>query len=100
MVFLKEQTKEKIKAKYLRQNLTRLKFVTKIRMPNPVGSFGYTKCCSVVASDLLKALSKFSKDLQLIKGTDQENHTGNEKKGHISLGDQQAYYLQVLQRLY
>ena len=28
------------------------------------------------------------------------NHTGNQKKDHISLGDQQFYYLQVFQRLY
>ena len=29
-----------------------------------------------------------------------QNHIGNQKKGHISLGDQQSYYLQVFQRLY
>ena len=28
------------------------------------------------------------------------NHKGNQKKDHISLGDQQFYYLQVFQRLY
>ena len=31
---------------------------------------------------------------------EQLNHTGNQKKDHISLGDQQFYYLQVFQRLY
>ena len=103
MVFPQEQTSEKFKTKYLRQNLTKLKFVTKIRIPNPVGSFGYTNCCSASSPRPIESfsnLSKLSKDLQLIKRTDQENHTGSEKKGHISLGDQQAYYLQVRQRLY
>ena len=61
MVFLKEQTKEKIKAKYLRQNLTRLKFVTKIRMPNPVGSFGYTKCCSASSLRPIESFIKIAK---------------------------------------
>ena len=28
------------------------------------------------------------------------NHTVNQKKGHISLGDQQAYYLHVFQILF
>ena len=40
-----------------------------------------------VAPDLLKALAIWS-------------DTANKKKGHISLGDQQSYYLQVFQRLY
>ena len=90
MVFPQEQTSEKFKAKYLRQNLTKLKFVTKIRIPNPVGSFGYTNYCSASSPRPIESfsnLSKLSKDLQLIKRTDQENHTGSEKKGHISLGD-------------
>ena len=25
---------------------------------------------------------------------DREDHTGNQRKGHISLGDQESYYLQ------
>ena len=39
-----------------------------------------------------------SVDLQLIKKT--LNRTGMQKKGHIFLGDQQADYLQICQRLY
>ena len=41
---------------------------------------------------------KLSEDLWLIEKT--YNHIGNQKKGNISLGDQQSHYLQVLQRLY
>ena len=50
--------------------------------------------------DLLKALKLYqiqlSKDLQLIEKT--QDHTEYQKKVHISLGDQQSHYLQVLQR--
>ena len=41
---------------------------------------------------------QLSEDLQLIKKI--WNHTGNQKKGRTSLGDQQANYLQAFQRLY
>ena len=41
---------------------------------------------------------QLSEDLQLIEKT--KNSAGNQKKGHISLGDQQSYYLQVFQRLW
>ena len=47
-----------------------------------------------VAPDLLKALvilsDKLSEGLQLTK-----IHTENQKKGHISQGDQDTYYLQA-----
>ena len=31
---------------------------------------------------------------------EKQKHTENQKKGQISLGDQQSYYLQVFERLY
>ena len=40
---------------------------------------------------------QLSENLQLIEKN--LNHTGNQKKGQIYLGDQQTYYLQVIQRL-
>ena len=48
-----------------------------------------------VAPDLLKALAILS-DATVRRSTvgqENQNHTGNQKKGHISLGDQQSYYL-------
>ena len=41
---------------------------------------------------------QLSDNLQLIKKT--YDRTGNQKKGNISLSDQQVYYLQVFERLY
>ena len=40
---------------------------------------------------------RMSEDLQLTEKT--WNHTGNQLKGRITSDDQQAYYLQVFQRL-
>ena len=55
-----------------------------------------------VAPYLLKALAILSDTTVRRSAVDREdlNHTGNQKKGHIPLGDQQSYYLQVIQRLY
>ena len=55
-----------------------------------------------VASDLLKSQSILSDKTVRRSVVDWEdpNHTRNQKKGHISVGDQQFYYLQVFQRLY
>ena len=54
-----------------------------------------------VASDLLKAQAILS-DTALRSAVIEKtcHHTGNKKKGHISQGDEQAYYLQVFQRLH
>ena len=51
-----------------------------------------------VAPDLLKALAILSDTTVRRSAVDQEDleHTGNQKKDHISIGDQQSYYLQVL----
>ena len=55
-----------------------------------------------VAPDLLKALVILSDTPVKRPAVDWEdpNHTRNQKKGHISLGDLQSYYLQVFQSLY
>ena len=63
-------------------------------MPNLAKSLGYIKCYSQVSPDLLKALAILSDATVRRSAVDWEdpNHTGNQKKGHVSLGDQQAYY--------
>ena len=50
-----------------------------------------------VAPDLLKALAILSDTTERGSAVDREdlNHTGSQNKSHISLGDQQSYYLQV-----
>ena len=55
-----------------------------------------------VAPDLLKALANLSDATVRRSAVDREdqNHTGNQEKDQISLGDQQSYYLQVFQWLY
>ena len=53
-----------------------------------------------VAPDMLKALAILSDTTVRRSAVDQENHIGNRKIGHISSGYQQAYYLQVFERLY
>ena len=71
----------------------------KTSKPNPVKSLGYIKCYSsprpVALVILLDTTIRRS-------AVDQEDlkHTGNQKKGHISQGNQQFYFLQVCQRLY
>ena len=47
--------------------------------------------------DLLKALAVLS-GTTVRRSTVDREHAGNQKKGHISLSDQQSYYLQVFQR--
>ena len=52
-----------------------------------------------VAPNLLKALAILSDTTVRRSAVDQEdlkNHTGKQKKGHISLEDQQSYHLQAL----
>ena len=74
----------------------------KVSTSNPVASLGYIKCYSSIAPDILKALAILSntavRSLQLIEKTC--NHAANQKKEHIFLGGQKAYYLQVFRRLY
>ena len=55
-----------------------------------------------VAPDLLKALAILSDTTVRRSAVDQEDLKPYWKleKSHISLGDQQSYYLQVFQRLY
>ena len=56
-----------------------------------------------VAPDLIKALVSLSDKTVKRSAVDQVDlnyHPGNQKKDHISLADQQFYYLQVVQRLY
>ena len=55
-----------------------------------------------VAPYPLKALAILSDTTVRRSAADREDlsHTGNQKKGHVSLGDQQPYYLQAFQRLY
>ena len=66
-------------------------------MPIPVKSLGYIKCYSSSSPRPVKSSSNSIRcncqDLQLIEKT--KNHTGNQKKVHIFLGDQQSYCLQV-----
>ena len=72
-------------------------------MPNPAKSLGYIKCYSTttrVAPGLLEALAILLDTTVRRSAADPEDlKSGNQKKGHISLGDQQSYYLQVFQRL-
>ena len=54
-----------------------------------------------VTPGLLKALAILLDTNVRITAVDREdlNHTGNQKKGRISVDDQQSYYLQVFQTL-
>ena len=73
-------------------------------MPKPVKSLDYIKCHTTarVAPDLLKALVILSDTTVRRSAVDREDLKPywKSEKGHISLGDQQSYYLQVFQRLY
>ena len=55
-----------------------------------------------VAPELLKTLAILSDTTIRASAVDREDLKPSSKleKGHISLGDQQPYYLQVFQRLY
>ena len=68
-------------------------------MPNPVKSLGYITCPS---NSKLKVLSILSDTTVRRSTVDGENLKPYWKsgKGHISLGNQQVYYLQGFQRLY
>ena len=68
----------------------------KSSMTNPVESLGHiaTSATVWIASDLLKALVILSDATVLRSAGNREglNHTGNQKKGHISRSDQQSYF--------
>ena len=57
-----------------------------------------------IAPELFKVLAILPDHMRLLTRSEVDredlNHTKNQKKGHISLGDQQSCYLQVFQRLY
>ena len=53
-----------------------------------------------VVPDLLQLPAILSDTTFIRSEFDQEDHIENRRKGHISLGDQQSYHLQIFQRLY
>ena len=71
----------------------------KTSLPNSVESLGYIKCYSSSSARPVKSPSNSIRRsaVNRVKPVNlQLNHTGNQKKGDIYLGDQQSYYLQVL----
>ena len=75
----------------------------KTSIRNSVESPGYISSATAwVAPDLLKAPAILSDTTVRRSAVDQEDLKPywKSEKGHISLGDQQFYYLQVFQRLY
>ena len=73
-------------------------------MPNSVKSLGYIKCYSLSSPRPVKSPSNSIRHNSTVRGSavDKEdlNDTGNQKEGHISLGDQQSYNLWASQRLH
>ena len=67
----------------------------KTSMPNAVKSLGYIKCYSSSSPRPIKIPQQFY-HIQLYK--EPKTILEIRKKGHISLGDQRSYYLQVFQR--
>ena len=65
-------------------------------------ALGILSTTARVAPDLLKALAILSDTTVRRSAVDQEDIKPywKSEKGHISLDDQQSYYLQVFQRLY
>ena len=95
--------KRQNKAKYLTWNSIGLKFVKKTSIPNPVKSLKCIKCYSSSSPRPIKSPSNSTRyNCQKIWSWSRTPKTIQEtwKKGHISLGDKQTYYLQVFQRLY
>ena len=88
---------------YLTWNSIKLKFVKKTSMPNSIESLGYIKCYSSSSPRPVKSPSNSIRyNCRKICSWSRRPKTILEirKKGHIFLGDQQSYYLQVFQRLY
>ena len=74
----------------------------KTSMPNPVKNLGYIKCYSLSNPRTVKSPSNsMNYNYQKICSWSRRPRTILEirKKGHIFLGDQQSYYLQVFKRL-
>ena len=63
-------------------------------------AFNVSSASARVAQDLLKGPAIVLGTTVRRSEADQEDHSGNQKKGLISPVDQQSYYLQVFQRLY
>ena len=70
----------------------------KTSVPNPLD---IPSAPARVAPDLLKALAILSDTTAIRSAVDRKylKPYWKSEKGHISLGDQQSYYLQVFQRL-
>ena len=90
--------KEEIRPNIWPKNFARLKFVNKT---NPVKSLGYIKCYSSCSLRTIKNPSNSIRyNCQKICSWSRRPKTILEiKKGHITLCDQQSYYLWVFQRL-
>ena len=88
--------KRRNKVKYLTWNSIILKFVKKTSMPNPVISLGYIKCYDL-SSPRPSSSNSIRHNCEKICSWSRRPKTILEirKKGHISLDDQQSYYLQV-----
>ena len=93
--------KRRNKAIYLTWNSIRRKFAKKTSMPNPVENLDISRATIRVAPDLLKALSILSDTTVRRSPVDTEDLKPywKSEKSHISLSDQQSYYLQAFQRL-
>ena len=92
--------KKKNKAKYLAWNSIRRKFMKKTGSTNSVENLGYIRCYSSSSPRPVKSLSNsVTHNCQKICSWSRRPKTILEIRGHISLGDQQSYYLHV-QRLY
>ena len=74
----------------------------KTSMSNPIKSVGYVKCYNSRSPRLAKPQAILSDTTVGRSAVDREDLKPccKSEKGHISLGDQQSYYLQVFQRLY
>ena len=89
--------------KYLIWNSVSLKFVKKTSMPNPVKTLGYIKCHSSSSPTPVKShINSMRYNCEKIYNWSRRPKIILEmrKKVHISLDDQQFYYLHVFQRLY
>ena len=80
----------------------RTKFVKNTSMLSPVKSLGYIKCYSSSSLRPVKSLGVLSDATVRRSIVDLEDvkPSGNQKIGHISLGNQQFYYLKFFETLY
>ena len=87
--------------KHLAWNSIRRKLLKKASLPNPVNNLEYISLSS--ARPIKTSSNVIGYNCQKICSWSIRpglSHTGNQKKGHISLGEQHFCYLQVFQRLY